>query len=209
MNELRILLRERKEEKENIQYLEMKEILCACGKGEIDEEEEHKKLKKVLSYTIDLKKIGHGVYSYTRRELDIINPIVYYYQKTGEYEKGIDILKGVLSDMEEGVVEIGQRFREIYLTTLNLNKLLTDKYEYLEGNKLCMKWIKMAVHRGWATLIDNYLLEISDNVKNIKKDSLEIPKQLCKTALVLSEVYGTERGNKIIRDYMNSTYGID
>lgn len=209
LEELKILLRERKEEEENRQYLEMKEILCACGNREIDEEEEHERLKKVLSYTMDLKKIGTRIYSYTRREIDIISPIVYYYQQIGEYEKGIDILKGVLNDMEEGIEEIEQRFRETYLISLNLDKLLTDKYEYLEGNELCMKWAKMAVHRGWATLIDNYLVEISDNMKNIGRYPLEIPKQLCETALELSEVYGTERGYEIIYNYMVTTYGIE
>ena len=69
--------------------------------------------------------------------------------------------------MEKGTVDIEERFRETYLAALNLDKVLTDMGYFEEGNQYCMQWGKKAVKRGWATLLDNYLAEISYNLKNM------------------------------------------
>ncbi len=154
-----------------------------------------------------MEEVGRGNHCYTRVELNLIHTLVMEYQKRKEYERACELLKKVLQDLEKGTVNIEERFRETYLVALNLDKALTDMGQYEEGNQYCMTWGKMAVHRGFATLLDDYLAEISYNLKNMGGYSREYTRQLCETALQISEIYGKKTVRKAIGEYLKATYG--
>ena len=71
-----------------------------------------------------------------------------------------------------------------------------------------MKWAKMAVHKGHAAILDEYLAEMSYNFQNMQKDTSEYPEVVCKMALDISDVYGTEKIRKLIRDYYEYLHNI-
>lgn len=204
LGELETLLDERGEKENNFQYLEAQYTACAYGMQEITDQQREGELKRILAYTLDMDDIGKNIHIYTRQEIMIINQLAGAAKTKKEYNEGIGLLNNFLKDMEQGIDDIEQRFRETYLAALNLDKLLTDIECYKEGNELCMKWGRMAVHRGWATLIDNYVVEISYNLRNMGGYSEEYTRQLCQTALELSEMYGTKEDQLQIYNYLQS-----
>ena len=205
LRSLEELLDKRGEKEKNLQYLEEKYLNFENPRKGGGEKLE--KVEKILSYSLSLEEVGRGNHCYTRVELNLIHTLVMEYQKRKEYERACELLKKLLQDLEKGTVNIEERFRETYLVALNLDKILTDMGEYKEGNQYCMTWGKMAVQRGWATLLDDYLVEISYNLKNMGGYSREYTRQLCETALQISWIYGTKTMRKIIGEYLNATYG--
>ena len=204
LGELESLLNKRGEKEKNVHYLQAQYIACAYKMGEISDRKRVDELKRILSYTLDLEQIGKNTQIYTLLETRIVNQLACHMKEMEEYEKGCCLLKNFLNDMEDGVEDMEQRFRETYLAALNLNKLLTDMGRYKEGNELCMRWARLAVHRGWATLIDEYVVEISYNLRNIGECTEECTKKLCKTALELSGIYGTNDSYTQIENYLQS-----
>lgn len=194
------------EKEKNIQYLEERYAACADGMEELPVDERLQELKRILAHTLDMDDIGKNNHIYIRTEINLISQLAAVYQRKKEYEKGIQLLQGFLDDMRHHKITIEQRFRETYLAALNLDKLLTDVGRYEEGNELCMKWGRMAVHRGHAALLDDYLVEISYNLDNMQKDTSEYPKKLCEVAMDISDVYGTERNRKEIYCYYKDRY---
>ena len=205
LKRLEEVLEETGEREKNRQYLEARYLNCEkTAKGK---EISIERIEKIINYTLSLEEIGKGTHCYTRVEINLIHTLVTEYQKRKEYEKVVKLLKNLLQDLEKGTEDLEERFRETYLAALNLDKVLTDMGYFEEGNRYCMRWGKMAVKRGWATLLDDYLIEISYNLKNMGDYSGEYTRQLGETALQISEIYGTRRVQEEIRNYLKVTYG--
>ncbi len=194
------------EREKNIQYLEERYAACDCGMRAIPVDERLRELKRILSHTLDIEDIGKNNHIYIRTEINLINQMAAAYQKKKEYEKGIQLLQGFLDDMKHSKITLEQRFRETYLAALNLDKLLTDIGRFEEGNELCMKWGRMAVYKGHAVFMDDYLAEISFNLDNMQKNTSEYTKKLCEVALDISDVYGTKKKRIEICDYYKARY---
>ncbi len=135
LGELETLLNERGEKEKNLQYLEVQHTACAYGMKEINDQQRESELKRILSYTLDIDDIGRNIHIYTRQEIAIINQLACGTKVKKNYEQGIKWLNDFLKDMDQGIDDIEQRFRETYLAALNLDKLLTDVGCYKEGNE--------------------------------------------------------------------------
>jgi len=190
----------------NVQYFEERYALIEYELGRMSLEERYEKLKKILSYTLNIEDIGKNKHVYIRNEINLINSIAAIHHQKKEFEKGSRLLQGFLMDMEHQKISAEQRFHETYLAALNLDKQLADMGRYEEGNGLCMKWGKMAVDRGHAGLLDDYLVEISYNLDHMQKDTSDYPKQVCQLALDISDVYGIPLSQKEILAYYQSRY---
>ena len=208
----RELLKALKEElgadrEKNIQYLEEIEILCSYGIKEIPAEIRQKRLLEILSYTLNIEDIGKNRHIYTKVEIDLINQLAVSSELIKDYMGGVLLLKNFLEDIASSQIELEQRFIETYLAALNLDKLLTDLGRFEEGNELCMKWAKMAVDRGHAFLLDDYLLEISYNMEHMQNNISDSPQKICHLARGISDIYGTSKRRKLIQSYYNEHYG--
>ena len=195
-----------KEKERNLQYLEERYLSCAYGMKEISLEHRYDELIRILSYTLKLEDVGKKNHIYTKIEINIINQIVYIYHCRKEYNKGVELLKNFLDDMIMDGIKINQRFKETYLAALNLDKFLTDIGLYREGNELCKNWGKVAVHSGYAIYLDDYLAEISYNMDKMQEHTSEETQKLYEVALVISDVYGTEKKQKELYNYYKKRY---
>lgn len=191
------------EEKEkNRQYLREIKSFIRYKLKHIGIENRINELKEIMSMTIDISDIGKNRHIYTRIEINLLNQLIAIYEEIEEHEKGIELLKGFLKDMLIRENNLETRFKETYLAALNLDKLLTNVGRYQEGNDICMNWGKKAVDIGHAELLDDYLLEISYNLRNMQDKILERSEDISYLALLFSNIYGTIENREIIKNYI-------
>ena len=173
----------------------------------MEKEELIEELKRILSYTMDLKDVGKKLHTYTSTERNLINQLGGMYLDSRQYEKAISLYTDYLEDMMGEKWGINQRFRETYIEALNLGKCLSDIAQYQEAKEIWEQWIKRALDIGYAANLDDYVAEYSYALEMEKKETPDKPQRLCELAMALSEMYGNKRIRKLIGDYYKGKYG--
>lgn len=198
------------EEKEkNRQYLEERKAIIDYKLTNLPLANREEEIIRILSYTLDLSEIGKGTHVYIRNEINLLNQLVTIYTKQKKDEEAVELLQRFIFDMQDSKISIEGRFKETYLAVLNLEKSLANIDRFEEANDLSMKWAKMAVDRGHATLLDDYLVEMSYNLEHmnyVQMKRKEKPMKICCLAVELSNIYGNIRTKKLIKEYYEKTY---
>lgn len=198
------------EEKEkNRQYLEERKAIINDKLTNLPLANREEEIIRILSYTLDLSEIGKGTHVYIRNEINLLNQLVTIYTKQKKDEEAVELLQRFISDMQDSKNSIDGRFKETYLAVLNLEKSLANLGRFEEANDFSMKWAKMAVDRGHATLLDDYLVEISYNLEHmnyVQMKRKDKPVKICCLAVELSNIYGNIRTKKLIKEYYEKTY---
>ncbi|MBR3608114.1 MAG: helix-turn-helix transcriptional regulator [Lachnospiraceae bacterium] len=205
LSKLEEVLEEEKEQ--NLQYLEERRALISYRKNLMEKEELIEELKRILSYTMDLKEVGKKLHTYTSTERNLINQLGGMYLDTRQYEKAISLYTDYLEDMMGEKWGINQRFRETYMEALNLGKCLSDIAQYQEAKVIWEQWIKRALDIGYAANLDDYVAEYSYTLEMEKKETPDKPQRLCELAMAISEMYGNKRIRKLIGNYYKAKYG--
>lgn len=198
------------EEKEkNRQYLEERKAIINDKITNLSLANREKEIIKILSYTLDLSEIGKGTHVYIRNEINLLNQLVTIYTKQKKDEEAVELLQRFISDMQDSKISIEEKFKETYLAVLNLEKSLANLGRFEDANDFSMKWAKMAVDKGHATLLDDYLVEISYNLEHmnhLQMNRKDKPMKICCLAVELSNIYGNIRTKKLIKEYYKKTY---
>ena len=198
------------EEKEkNRQYLEERKAIINDKITNLSLANREKEIIKILSYTLDLSEIGKGTHVYIRNEINLLNQLVTIYTKQKRDEEAVELLQRFISDMQDSKISIQEKFKETYLAVLNLEKSLANLGRFEDANDFSMKWAKMAVDKGHATLLDDYLVEISYNLEHmnhLQMNRKDKPMKICCLAVELSNIYGNIRTKKLIKEYYKKTY---
>ena len=195
------------DKEKNRQFMEERMALLNYKLGLVGKEERIGKLKEIISYTMDLEDVGKNLHTYTKTEMNLVNQLGCMYLGTKKYDKAICLFENYLSDMTGQGWSVNQRFRETYIEALNLEKCYADLLQFDKANKICLKYINRALDIGFASNLDEYLAEYSYNLENGCKKGSDMPRKLCKLAVAISEMYGTQRRKELINEYYNRIYG--
>lgn len=151
---------------ENYQYIKYNEYVLKCRLGIMDKESVCRELWKLISMTIDVSEDNSRLIYYSQIEMEMIAHLAQLYRMLGQYQKGIDMIEGIVKQMKHSQLEYENQWNGFSF----LLRVLASLYFRLGKYDISIyisKYVKsILLHQKSAANLPEVLDEIADGLEH-------------------------------------------
>ena len=146
-------------------------------------------------------------YLLTAIDLKLVNLLSTLYRKLGEKERGRQICKYLLENMDNRYMDKLEKGRHYPLVACNLTGILTEEKHYSEAIALCDKTIDICKDTGFLFLMPTLSLTKASCLFELGR--LEESKQLIFEGYFVSSLFGRDNQKEFAEYFALKNFGID
>lgn len=192
---------------QNRQFVECMRDIALYLDEKITAEQYQERLKYTLSYTISECCADNTKHFLTRVEFMLMYYTAILSRKSGNSEKGMEIVNELWEQLVQSTVRLEDRDQEAAVLMILRKNLSTDIFRYDEALKIATEGIEYCFNSGDASKLYNFLFEIGWIYNELIQEKNIFMKPQCRKyfeyALCISEMFYIERNAYIIRKYLS------
>ena len=192
---------------QNRQFVECMRDIALYLDEKITAEQYQERLKYTLSYTISECCADNTKHFLTRVEFMLMYYTAILSRKSGNSEKGMEIVNELWEQLVQSTVRLEDRDQEAAVLMILRKNLSTDIFRYDEALKIATEGIEYCFNSGDASKLYNFLFEIGWIYNELIQEKNIFMKPQCRKyleyALCISEMFYIERNASIIRKYLS------